>query len=34
VTNQSPGISPNSELTRNNTHPTAPAPPLAVAIPR
>ena len=34
VTNQSLGSAPNSELTRNNTHPTAPAPPLAVAIPR
>ena len=34
VTNKAPGSPQNSELTRNNNHPTAPAPPLAVAIPR
>jgi len=34
VTNQAPGSTPSLELSRNNTHPTAPAPPIAVAIPR
>lgn len=34
VTNQAPGNNPTSELTRNNTRPAAPAPPMAVAIPR
>jgi response regulator of citrate/malate metabolism len=34
VTNQAPGSTPSLELSRNNTHPTAPAPPIAEAIPR
>ncbi len=34
VTNPVPGNGPTLELTRDNTRPTAPAPPMAVAIPR
>ena len=34
VTNHTPGSSPSSELPRHAVPPTAPAPPLAVAVPR
>jgi hypothetical protein len=34
VTNHTPGSTPSSELTRHSVPPTAPAPPLAVAVPR